>query len=461
MLKRPLGLALLAVALVVTAGTFAWTTAVRDRDYRRLVAAGDAAVGADQTFVAIENYSGAIALKPDSMLAYLKRGETYRRLGDLNAALRDLRTASTLDPTAPRPLERLGDVLYAERRYGRAADRYNEYIRLDDRSPRLLYKLALARYQDGRADAAIPVLRQAIRLNDRYAEAYYLLGLCLQARRLNNEALWALQRAIRTAPALTAPREALAALFGTLGRSSERIEQLEALAALESGRVARQVDLALAYAASGRTELAVVTLGRAAERFPNDIAVYTALASIWLQPAETRGDHAALAKALEATRTIIARRSPTAQDLLLHGRALMLSGDVESALGAFREATAQLPVQPVAFERLATAAELAGRAAEARDALVRYLALLPDGRRQAVVAARIADVSARLRQPAEAVRWQTRAVEENPADGRLLARLAELQITTGDRHLARTTLARAIAAGAPPEAIRRVELALQ
>jgi tetratricopeptide (TPR) repeat protein len=182
---------------------------------------------------------------------------------------------------------------------------------------------------------------------------------------------------------------------------------------------------------------------------------------VWLQPAETRGDRGALGKALAAIKTVTARGAPTGQDLLLLGRALSLAGDANGALLALREATARLPVQAAAFERLATAAERLGGTGEARDALVRYHALLPDGRRQAVVAARIADLSARLRQPAAAVGWQIRAVDENPGDSRLLARLAELQGAAGDRPAARATLARAIAAGAPAELVRRVEIALQ
>ena len=73
---------------------------------------GDAALRDDQTFAAIEAYSGAIALRPDSMLAYLRRGETYQRRGDRGdlERARDFRTAAALDPTATRPLEALGDV---------------------------------------------------------------------------------------------------------------------------------------------------------------------------------------------------------------------------------------------------------------------------------------------------------------------------------------------------------------
>ena len=97
----------------------------RQRDYSALLTRGDTALRDDQTFGAIEAYSGAIALRPDSMLAYLRRGQTYLRRGDrgdLEAAARDFRTAAALDPTATRPLEALGDALYQSQRYARAAD---------------------------------------------------------------------------------------------------------------------------------------------------------------------------------------------------------------------------------------------------------------------------------------------------------------------------------------------------
>ena len=54
------------------------------------MAAGDEAVAHGQTFEAIEAFSGALTLKPDSMLARLKRGETYRQRGEFASAVRDL-----------------------------------------------------------------------------------------------------------------------------------------------------------------------------------------------------------------------------------------------------------------------------------------------------------------------------------------------------------------------------------
>ena len=180
-MKRTAVIALLVAAGLL--GVLAWQAIARQREYSRLIAEGDRALARDETFRAVEAYSGAIALRRDSMLAYLKRGETYRRRGETGEALRDLRRAAELDPTATRPLELLGDLNASLERYARAQESYEAYLRLDDRSPRVLYKLALARYRLGSAQKALPPLRQALAVDDRFAPAHYLLGLCLKAAR--------------------------------------------------------------------------------------------------------------------------------------------------------------------------------------------------------------------------------------------------------------------------------------
>ena len=96
-------LALLAVlALIGLGAAISYQLAARERHYRELLARGDLALRDAQTFGAIEAYSGAIALRGDSMLPYLRRGETYQRRGELEAAARDFTAAVTLDPTATR-----------------------------------------------------------------------------------------------------------------------------------------------------------------------------------------------------------------------------------------------------------------------------------------------------------------------------------------------------------------------
>ena len=62
------------------------------------------------------------------MIAYLKRGEAYRRRGELKDAVRDLRTATRLDPQAVRPAEVLGDANYGLGNFPRATEAYRAAV---------------------------------------------------------------------------------------------------------------------------------------------------------------------------------------------------------------------------------------------------------------------------------------------------------------------------------------------
>ena len=385
------GLAALTVGVVV-----AWYAVRQEREFQRLIAAGDAALASDQTFGAIEAFSGALALKDDSMLAHLKRGDTYRRRGELTAALRDLRDAATLDPSAPRPAELLGDVNAAMGRYQRAAEHYRTFIALDDRSPRVLYKLALAYYRNGQPSEAVAPLYNALAMNDRLAEAHYLLGMCLRELGKDADAQRALARAIDINPALAAAREELVDVFERAGRRQDALDQLEALAALEPSRSERLINVGLAYARWGRTDAAILTLGRAAERYPDQPPVYVAIGKVWLDAAAARNDRVALSKAIGALGPLAASANPSGEVLALYGRAMLLSGDARSAERFLREAADRPPVDPETYRRLADASQQLGHLALARDALLRYVALADERDVDPGVTARIADLQQRL-----------------------------------------------------------------
>ena len=365
-----------AAAALVVGGVLAWTAVRQDREFQRLIADGDRALAADQTFVAIEAFSGAIALKGDSMLAYLKRGDTYRHRGELAAALRDLRQAAALEPTAPRPAELLGDVNAAMGRYERAIEDYRRFLTLDDRSPRVYYKLALTHYRYGQEAQAIEPVRAALAIDPRMGEAHYLLALCLRDVGRGPDAVEALRRAIRLNPAFAAAREELAALHFSAGSGREGLEQLEALAALEPGNPERSVQVGLAYARQGRIEGALVTLSRAAERFPDDPAVYTALGRLWL---DMGSDRVSVRKALEALQPAAERADASSETLALYGRAQYLAGSVAAAERTLQRAVTRMPVDPVAYRYLAEAAARLRHPQVAREAEIRYAALaLPD-----------------------------------------------------------------------------------
>jgi tetratricopeptide (TPR) repeat protein len=374
-MKRPVVLAVAAAALIAAA-VLVWVDARREREFRRLIAVGDAALASGQTFRAIEAFSGALTLKPDSMLASLKRGDTYRRRGEFGAALRDLGQAAFLDPAAPRPIELLGDVQAAMGQYEAAATEYQRYLTIDDRAPAVLYKLALAHYRNGMAPKAADPLRRAVAIDDRFAEAHYLLGLSLRDTD-RNQALRALRRALEVNATFAAAREELARLYEDMGRHQDAIDQLEALAALEPARPERLVNVGLAYARIGRRNTAVLTLGRAAERHPDATVVYTALGRIWLTSAEAQKDPVALGKAIEALQPAAAQAGAASETRALYGRALALSGNMVAAERMLLQAVATPPVDPSAYRYLAEVARRLGHMAVARDAASKYATLAP------------------------------------------------------------------------------------
>ena len=442
-MKRSLAVTtLLAVAGIAAA--VAYLAASRQRDYGLALSRGDTALRDDQTFAAIEAYSGAIALRQDSMIAYLRRGQTYQRRGDrgdLERAASDFRTAAALDPSAPRPLEALGDVQYQLQRYDRAAEAYERFLRLDDRSPRVTYRLALARYRQRDIDGAIAALTDSIRLDERVADAHYLLGLCLRERKRPNDAARALERAVALEPGMVAAREELADLYGARDRTAEEIEQLQLLAGLDRDRVSRWVAIALAHARAGHWDLAVLTLGGAIERNPNESDIYRALGQIWLE--RPRDDRAYLSKAREALERVALSPDATSRALTLYARALQQEGNVDAAEHALQEATTRFPIELQALLLYATAAERNGHLDAARQALVQYVALAPAEAEVTTLCARIGTLSLRLKEPQTAVVWLSRAAGSG-SDVRLLASLADAQIRSGDADAARATLARAL-----------------
>jgi tetratricopeptide (TPR) repeat protein len=373
---RKLFALVLVPAAILVGGALAFQ-ALREQQYRTLLAQGDAAAREGRTFSAVEAYSGAIALRPDSMLAHLRRGETYQHRGDLDAATRDFRRAADLDRTATRPLEALGDVLYQRGRFKRAADVYESRLRLDDRSSgadRMTYKLALARYRDGNRRGAMAALDQTIRLNDRLADAHYLRGVCLRDEGRLPDAIAPLERALALSPGLIPAREELVDVYGLLGKHADQLEQLQLLAGLDRERVERHVDVGLAHARAGRGELAVLALGNALERMPAQPLIYGALGRVWLELSDVRDD--APNKALEALERVATAPAATSDVLTLYGRALWRLNRAVDAERALQQAMQRFPVDPEAFLLYSRIAQAKNDPAAAERALAAYRALV-------------------------------------------------------------------------------------
>ncbi len=400
----------------------------RERGFDRLVAEGDAALAQGDLAGAIEAFSGAVTLKPDAMVAYLKRGDAYRRRGeaDLGLALRDLRRASVLDPTAAGPLEGLGDVYLARVQPGRAVDSYRSALAVDERSARVQYKLALALYESDRLDEAQRTLATTLQLDPRLAEAHYLRGLCYSRRHQWQDAHRSLQQALALTPSLIPAREEMSAVCRALGRQTEELSHLEALLALDPTRVEQYLGMGAAYARAGQTDRAISTLSQAATRFPEDSRVYVTLGRVWLEQAIANGDRVALSKGLEAWQQAGGLADEDSAMLTLIGSAYLRMREPRRALRYFDQATQVLPVDPSAHRQLAETAERLGLWSAAYDAQRKANVLAadsdtPPGRARLI---KLGDLSLKMGDASAAHDWYQRARTSGASDAQLGSRLA-------------------------------------
>jgi Tfp pilus assembly protein PilF len=165
----------------------------------------------------------------------------------------------------------------------------------------------------------------------------------------------------------------------------------------------------------------------------------------------------ALGKAIEALGQAANRADATSATLAELGRAWMLSGDPRAAERALRQAVVKLPVPPEAFLHLADLTARDGRIQDARDALLKYATLVGDDRALTSVATRIGDYSVRLGEPALAVRWFDRAIDEGGANSALQLKLADAAWKAGDVARAHQVIDEALSSEPDNAALRQLK----
>lgn len=443
-MRRSLALFLLLCTVLAVAGVVVIQRLDQDRRYRDLLAEGDRAAASGHTYAAIEAYSGALAIRPDSMVAHYRRGEAYLAERQEAQAARDLREARRLAPDAPEPLESLGRLHDGRGEYAIAADWYAQASeRLRDADARLLYSLALARYRAGALPAARDAARLAVERDDSLAEAHYLLGVISRDLQQSREAIASLEHAVRLRPSLVAARQELASLYREERRLDEELGQLRSLVTLEGGRITRPVALAMAYLRAGRHDDALAALALAEASVPADSRVALAMGRVHLARAEATQEPAAVGAALAVLERALGGTAPRSEGLALYGRALHLSGDLAGAERLLQDAARTSPVAPEAFGFLADTAEALDHPAIARDALLSLDALQGDTvsrTARAARARRIGSLSLDANDVETALEHLTFAAQAASADAATLGLLARAEWAAGREDAARRTL---------------------
>ncbi len=347
------------------------TTLLKTSEFQELIAHGDRAIQDYDASLAIEHYSGALALNGQSMVAYLKRGAAYKIRGDLNAALRDTTIAVQLDPTATQPHEQLGDVTLELQKFDEADRHYTRYLNIDQENPFLLYKLGLARERSGNVATAIPVIRKALEIKPDFYQARYLLGLCLVEQARFSEASHILRTVTTEQPGFLPAREALANIYFSLGNSRLELQEHDALVALDQKNPNRHIGRARAYARADQLDFGLLTLQRALEANPDSPILIETLAEFYVRFAEIRDDHTALSDALISF-NMIDLSTASSRALAYFGKTLLLAGDSTTARHILGLAISRSPVEPEAFLILSLVEEELLNWSEARKSRQKY-----------------------------------------------------------------------------------------
>ena len=454
------GLGSLLVLAAIGVGAAGLQSLYAEREFRRLLTAGEQALAAGDTKSAVESFSGALVLQPRSMVAFLRRGEAYRKERRIDEAGRDFRQAAKLAPAAPQPFIALGDLYDSQGKYSDAAEWYGQAdARLNGQDPLLLYRLALVRFKMGAPGQALKPLEDAVAKNQASAEGNYLLGLVRRDLGLVPDAILSLETAIAIEPLFIAAREELADVYRAANRPVDELKQLQELARIDPQN-GRQLAIGLAEAEHGQLDSALGTLSRVQQTTPNDARLQLAIGRIHLARAERSPASAdpSLERALELIERAIERSAPRSEGLALYGRALYLAERYVEAERALREAVATSPVDPEAFAFLADVAERLGHDVLARDALVNFDRLEGDvvsAEVRARRARRIGELSLRAGDARTALHELSRAVDSGQTSPGTLGMLAHARWLTGDAAGAREMLERALtAAPGDPQLLR-------
>ncbi len=145
------------------------------------IARGNKAFNAGQIDEAVQNYSRALEIDPNSAIAYYERGNAYLARGRLDQALADFSAA--IDHNFAGELAFLNrGIVYAQTgAFDLALKDFNEAARLNPSGTEVYYNRGLMYMRAAKYEAAISDFTTATTLNPRHADALAARGAARQA----------------------------------------------------------------------------------------------------------------------------------------------------------------------------------------------------------------------------------------------------------------------------------------
>jgi tetratricopeptide (TPR) repeat protein len=135
----------------------------------------------------------------------MNKGVEEGRQKLFDSAIRDLKTATTIDPSNAAAYYNMGVIYKDEHKWTDAADAFNGALRLDPDNPALHYELGNSLFEQGKVADAQAEFEKALKIDPKLYKAHYRLGVVLQTQDKLREADAEYRKAIDSNPRFVQP----------------------------------------------------------------------------------------------------------------------------------------------------------------------------------------------------------------------------------------------------------------
>ena len=324
--KQPLWSRSVAAALAVSLGMAA-AGCSSDKEVGPLIAEARKSRDQGQTRAAVIQLKNVLQQDGNNSAARMLLGEVYIDDGDALSAEKELRRALTLGGDAGQIAPLLGKAMLMQGQYDALLGEIQPAADAA-RRPLILALRGNALLGLGKPDAAREVFAEALKDNPNATDA--LLGMARLAIGANDaaQANAYLEQALKASPANLDALRLRGDMHRAAGRAAEAMAAYRAILAVRPANIQALVDISNLQIDKGELKEARATIADARKAAPGAAAVYHSLAMLDYR----EGKHKA---ALESVQKIL-REIPD------HMPSVLLSGAIQSALGATQQAEAHL-----------------------------------------------------------------------------------------------------------------------
>jgi serine/threonine-protein kinase len=292
---------------------------------------GDAIRNGGDPAESLRYYQAALAIRPDSAVAYGNLGVALAADGRLDDAIDQFRAGIQIDKDFIHGHYSLGLALRKQGRTSEAIAELKEASRLAPDFADGQYNLGLALHDSGQLDQAIESFRMALRADPNHAYAHFNLGAALRKKGRTNEAISELSHAIRLVPDIADWHYNLGLALADSNQPDQAIESFRTALQLDPNHAYARFNLGVALWKERRIDEAIPELKEACRLAPKfaDSKYILALAL---------ADDGQLDQAIESFRSVL-RIDPKNADAHFNlGMALRKQGHTDEAIAEFNQA---------------------------------------------------------------------------------------------------------------------------